>query len=579
MQMINNLDIEQLARAAQTALDAQTKGKEFMLGDVYHQTRAAYEQFPEDTVIRQVAFTIEKMADRSPQGATISQAKIADIYNDLVRLSGSSKFRDVLGHLLPAERTEFTSHNSDFIRMTRVDAEPSGISTDDMVDQNLVNAIQSAFGGSMDQLKAFDEKKAAEGKEYVRLELESLGYKKPTVEILGGNHKTLVYATHLDTRNGRVSVAIPIQLAEDGQLLFPSTFVADDHLEPLVAQNLQYFVDKKGEARDFNMPKAADVLEAVGILSGKREASENEFADLAKLFGEGDTPVSLNTPGLFVDKKYEEPRTDIDTTPDVQMPKELAHLAKDFEDDILEAASAFGKQAIDTGKQMVLSELKAAGFRQAQVRFGSESGDSIVFLATIPTSKGPADIEVPVEMASTASDSFVPLFPKYFAYDGLVEDFIPSKLQRFAVNLPVPSTGSKIYQTAFAYMTLPELKEQLLTAVSENDYVSAEAVLEQIGDKFSEEDHKNAIADYSYMLTQKTGLDKQSETATHTCSKLIPAGKGSIYARCGHFGVPLHKVVADAQGNCRMKTSEERDKLNPVEEGGAGISTSKLLLT
>lgn len=575
--MTYELDISQLLQVAENALNAQ-KGKEFMLGDVYRQTRAAYERFPEDTVIRQVAFTIEKMADKAPEGATISQEQIAGIYNDLVRLSSSSKFRDVLGHLLPHDRVEFSSKNSDYVNMSRVDAEPSGISTDDMVDQNLVGALQSAFDGSMSQLKAYDEKKAKAGKEYVRLELESLGYKNPNVETLGGNHQTLVYAAHIDTRNGRVSVAIPIHLAEDGRLLLPSTFVADDHLEPLAGNNLQYFVDKKGEARDFNIPKVSEVLEAVGIISGKREASENEFTDLAKLFGEGDAPVSLNTPNLFVDRKYEEPRTDIDTTPDVQMPKELAHLAKDFEDDVLEAVSAFGKHAVDTGKRMVLSELKAAGFK-AQVRFGSESGNSVVYLATIPTSKGPVDIEVPVEMVATASDTFAPLFPKVFAYDGTVTDFIPSKLQRFAAELPAPSTNSKIYQTAFAYMTLPELKEQLLTAVADQDYNGAEAILTQIGERYSEEDHKNAIADYNHMLMQKTSLNKQADQAQHTCNKVIPAGKGSVYARCGHFGVPLQQVVADAQGNCQMKSSVERNKLNPLEEGGAGISTSKLLLT
>lgn len=577
--MTNELDIHQLLQAAENALNAQTVGKEFMLNDVCRQTRAAYEKFPEDPVIRQVAFTIERMADKSSPGATISQADISNIYNDLVRLSGNSKFRDVLGHLLKEDRAKFTSHNSDYIRMSRVDAEGSGISTDDMVDNNLVNALQSAFDGSMEHLKAYDNKKALAGKKYVELELKSLGFKDPNVEVMGGNHQTLVYAAHIDTRNGRVSVAIPINLAENGQLLLPSTFVADDHLEPLASHNLQHFVDKKGEARDFSIPKTADVLEAVGILSGKHQHPEDEFNNLAGLFGESETPVSLNTPSLYVDKKYEEPQADIDTTPNAQMPKELAHLAKDFEDDVLEAASAFGKQAISTGKRMVASELKAAGFKNTQVRFGSESGNSVVYLATIGTSKGPADIEVPVEMVSTASDAFTPLFPKYFAYNGLVEDFIPSKLQRFAVNLSTPSTDSKIYQTAFAYMTLPELKNQLLAAASKNDYVSAEAVLGQIGERFSMEDHKNAIADYNYMLMQKTNLERQSRTAAHTCSKVIAAGKGSIYARCGHFGVSLDKVVTDANGDCRLKTAMEREKLNPEDAGGAAISTSKLVLT
>lgn len=576
---MTNFDIGQLAQAAQSALDAQTKGQEFMLSDVCNQTRAAYERYPEDPVIKQVAYTMERMADRASPGTTISQAEISNIYNNFVRPQSDSKFRAVLGHLLHNDRVEFQTRNTDYTRLNRIDAEDSHISTEDMVDKSMVNALQAAFDGSMDFVKAFDEQKAAKGKKYVELELQALGINKPDVDIMGGNQHTLVYAAHIDTRNGRVSVAIPIELT-DGKLLLPSTFVADDRLQELTASNLHYFVDKKGQAKDFSTPNVNDVLTAVGIISGRNTTTaDNDFAELGKLFGEeGD--IQLTTPSLYVDRQYEQGRPDIDTTPNVEMPKELAHLARDFEDDLLEAVSAFGKPAIDSGKRMVLSELKAAGFKNAQVRFGSEGSESVVYLATINTPKGPVDIEVPVDMVSTANnDSFVPLYPKYFAYDGLVEDFIPAKLQRFAVNLPAPSTGSVSFRSGLSYMTLPELKDEILKGVSDGDYVTCEAALEEIQAKYSEEDYKNAIADFHYMNMQKSNLEKRASAVVHTCSKQIPAGKGSVYARCGHFGVPMHKVVADEQGNCRLKTAVEREKMNPKEEGGASISSAKVFMS
>ena len=56
--MTSNLNIGELARIAKEALNAKKTGQEFMLEDVYNVTRAAYERYPEDPVIRQVAFTI-----------------------------------------------------------------------------------------------------------------------------------------------------------------------------------------------------------------------------------------------------------------------------------------------------------------------------------------------------------------------------------------------------------------------------------------------------------------------------------------------------------------------------------------
>lgn len=573
--MSNHLNVQDLARLAQKALDEQSYGKEFMLEDVYNQTREAYERFPEDPVIRQVAVTIERMLDRSPQGTLISQADVSRIYNEFVRLSSNSKFRNVLGHLLLESKMTFSSQNPDYTRMNRVDADVSNLDTNDYVDQNLVNALNSAFGNSINEVKAFDVNLANKGQTYVEAELRALGFDKPRVEIMGGDQGALVYAAHLDSDKGLVTVAIPIELSS-GKLLMPSTFVADDHLEELNTNNLQTFVTRKANTGDFSTPKAADVLMAIGILTGQaKKATQEEFSGMADLFQDSGA-MALNTPNLYLDRKYEEPRADIDTTEKVEMPKELAHLAHDFENSVLEAASAFGRDAITAGKRLVTSELVSAGFKNAQVRFGSESSDSIIYLAQINTPKGPVEIEVPVEMKAVATDKYVPLVPSYFAYDGLIEDFSAPKLQRFAISVRTPSTGTVTYSTGYSYMLLPELRDEILKAASENDYVTCETILDHIGERFNEEDYKNSVADYQFILMSKARVANQEQ---HECSKMIPAGKGSIYARCGHFGIPMHLVVTGANGECMLKSSVERQRLNPVEESSAVISTSKINLT
>jgi len=521
--MTNSFNIGDLGHLAQSLLD-KAKGQEFMLEDVCNITRAAYERYPEDPVITQVAFTIERMATRAKPGTIINQAEMSKIYNEFVRLSDNSKFRNTIGFLLLGDRPYAGSQNPDYSRLNQIVAEDSN--TDDFVDKNLVNDISVAFGGSgVNPAEAFDTKIATDGVGLVKAELKSLGF-EPAVEIIGGNSHNIVYAAHFETRKGRVTVAIPTEV-NDGRILFPSTFVADDHLEELTPTNINCFVDKKTETEDSSVAG-------------------------------------------------EEGRPDIDIVQDVEMPTELAHLSRDFEDNVLEAVSAFGMEAIRKGKEIIANELRAAGFKNAQVKFGSEGGDSVVYLAPINTPKGPAEIEVPLEMQSIGGERFIPLAPSYFAYDGFVEDFTAVKLQRFAINLPSPSTSNTVYSTAFTYMTLPELKDEILKAASVGDYVNCETALSEIQDKFTEEDFKNSVADYQYILMEKTRASKQEQLQ---CSKMIPAGKGSVFIRCGHFGVPMHKVVIDKKGYCRLKTAIEREKLNPTEEGGAAISLAKVFMS
>jgi hypothetical protein len=503
-----------------------------MIGDICNALHTAYERYPDDPVIRQVSFVIEKMAEKSPS-ETINQAAISQIYNHFVRLSENSKFRSVLGHLLLDNGIGVTGTNkNDFIKHMRIDANDSDVSMD-VVDYDVVNSLSPSFDSKMGQ-NTFDQKMASCGADMVKAELRSLGYHKPHITILGGNRYLMVYAAQLDTNKGLVTVAIPTEI-KCGRVLFPGSFVMGDKLEDLTADNLNSFINKvAGNAEE----------RCVAGDTNKTAIALDEHS-LTSLYG---------------------------TTP---VPSSLEHLARDFENNVLEAASSFGLEAIRTGKLLIARELAAAGFKNAQVKFGSELHDSVIYAASINTPKGPVEIEVPTEMVVNASGKFTPLAPSYFAYDGLVEDFTAAKLQRFAINIPSPSTQSVTCSTALTYMTLPELKDEILKAASENDYIVCEAALSEIQEKYPEEIYKNAVSDYHFLLSQKSAINNVSQQ----CSKMIPAGKYSIYPMCGHLHVPMYKVIVGSDGMCRLKSTVEREKLNPIDETSASISTSKINLT
>ena len=250
------------------------------------------------------------------------------------------------------------------------------------------------------------------------------------------------------------------------------------------------------------------------------------------------------------------------------MPTELAHLARDFENDILEAASAFGKPAVHAGKQMLLAELSVAGLKNSQVRYGIENKDTVLYVAMVNTPQGPSEIVVPVEMKSV-SGAYVPLSPTQFIYGQDINDFSPQSLQLFAAR----TQGQAVYSLLHSYMTLPELRDEITKAASVGDYNTSEAILGTIQARYSEEDYNNAVADYQYILAN---MQRKTANVKYTCSHPIEAGKGSLEKRCSHLLVPLSKIIVGEDGICRLKSHIEKERLNPLNEGGAAISSSKL---
>lgn len=569
--MTNTFNLDDLVRLAKDVLAKQKNGQEFTLSNVYGAVCKAYDKHSEDPVIRQFAFVIERMFEKRGPTAIINQRELTDIYNNFVRLSENSRFREVLGSFVFDAPIKTASENS-FVSMNRVDACDAG-QIDSGLDANskeLVNLLDNMFDNSLVENKAFNDADAAKGAEYVSAELSSFGLKNASVKILGGNKNAIVYAAQFDTLKGLVSVAIPIETT-GGKLRLPSVFVNDVGFEKLNSSNLQGFINKKADTNDFSVPSAGAILKAIGTImyaedtAGVVQKFAQEKQELYVSSSEQHNDLNANSdPSKFIaaDQK-------------VEMPKELTHLAQDFENTILEAASTFGKAAVVAGKKMVLAELISAGFKNAQVRFGSESSESVIYIATINTPRGVTEIEVPVEMTTTANDTCRPLSPAVFAFDGLVEDFTAAKLQRFAISRMAPSSGQMVCSTEHTYMTLPELKDEIIKSASENDYSTCEMILGTVQERFDESAYKNCVADYHYLLM----LKNRQAVSQRKCTREIPAGKGSIECRCGHLGVPMSRVVIGEDGLCRLKTAVERERLNPVSESGAAISSSKIVIS
>lgn len=508
---MSGINLGDMAQLARSIAEKYDVGKEYTADFISKVASNAHNRYPEDPVIGQFAFVFEKVASKSP-ASIVNQKQIYDVYNNFVSLSANSHFKDELGFLLKSEPVQENKQNP----YSAQHGDGKIISTS--ADESLVKTASVLFKKS--SFETCSDVSINNGKNVIDAELKSLGFKHAKVDFLGGNAVGMVYAAHFETNRGLVSVAIPVEI-KNGNVLMPKAFFVNDQLEDLNSSNLNNYIEKSAST----------------------------------------SPISVEPLNY--------------SSPVVEVPKEIAHLTRDFENDVVESASSFGLKSIRVGREVVANELLSFGFRGVQIKYAGESEDSVTYIAAIDTACGKVDIEVPVEMKSAAS-SYIPLPPTHFSYDGLVQEFCAEKLQKFAANVPAPSTCSKVYSSVFNYMTLKELKDEILKAAGCGDYISCEGALQEIQEKFSEEDFKNAFADYHHVLMVKNSME---ELAVHKCPRMIPAGKVSIYPYCGCLNVPMHKVVAGENGKCVLKSSVEKQKLNPIKESCTAISTSKIIFS
>ena len=92
------------------------------------------------------------------------------------------------------------------------------------------------------------------------------------------------------------------------------------------------------------------------------------------------------------------------------MPKSLERYAH-LEDFVAQASSKFSKNEIDFAKSVLQSELTSSGILNPQIKTFASNDRGVVFKASIPTTQGRQDVEVPVEFSNGK-----PLMPTHFKY-------------------------------------------------------------------------------------------------------------------------------------------------------------------
>jgi hypothetical protein len=504
-----------LKTEAEVALAKLTEGKKFMVGDVKNILRDASEIYPQDTVIVAMANVVDRICSKNEEGL-ISQGELERLFQQLVGLNASgTRFRDVLGHLLISERPEaVVANNNNYIQSIRDDDVDCKFELN--IDADLKNGLGKLFNVSSDK---YDPHKVAKAKERVESELRALGFDKSRVKLASGNSEILVFSADLDTNNGSVGVLIPTKAS--GQE-FPKHFMSSNF-------------PNNSTVYELTVPALNSYLSSVSSGNLLQTATFNQL-----------------------------------DAPKMPVPNALKSIASEIEENIMEVAVGYSPEITRLAKKMVIAELHSMGFKNSQIRVALPMKGGFICEATINTPSGKTNIEVPIEINGTS-----PLMPTVFAKNDYVAEFNTRSLKAFAMSGLAVDAHIVRYDNSLDNMDLSELKNLIIKSALEEDFDTCDEAIAVIANKFDDTILKNAIADYTKVLTN-ISKTKSTIKQAYDDSNQFMMTPNSMYPVHKKLGRPAHELIRDENGTYHLKSTYIARQAQQYE--GAIFNTAKVLL-
>lgn len=471
-------DIKRLAAIAEEILN----GKEFLLGSVSERLHVAASKYPHDQAVRNMQLIIDNKVSKMGKAAIISQAELQTIYDDLSGLGNRAAFQEELGDLLLEDRrAKVANYNDNYVSGLR----DSGTDMD-IVNRDEVSEYEAMWNG--DHSNAVRASFIENGKRGVKIELASLGFSNPTVEVVTSDKNFVVYAAEVDSRHGRVPFLIPAEV-KLGTVLMPSVFVSGKEFVDLTPENLRAYVNNARSIQRHAAPK--DVLNHLNkLIKGAQSATISDSDDYH---------VHVDNPGLFMefvghtDKDIQ--HTPIEyQAPMAKMPEALVGLSDSMiQETLLEAGLSFPRELIVTAKTVVSNELKIAGIEHDAITVSSEFDYGVVLATNIVGKGGRKKIEVPVEI----KDSRV-LMPSSFISGAMAGPFESEEIKAFAHKIDNAEFDPML--TDKYSMGYADLHKLAMKKAAYGDFIEATEVLSVINDKFGSELHRMAHHDLMELM-------------------------------------------------------------------------------
>ena len=519
-------DLQKIIRDSKKALEFIENGNEYPSNYVANRFILAAEKNPKDILINSMRDVVVKRASNQN---FFNQKELGELYNKMYGFSsGGTSFRDELGDLISPNLNKVAEQKkgADGIRV-----DMSGQLMSLYGDKEITAAskeFEDIFAlNKTATFSTFGSNVGKKAEKFVTAQLKSMNIDPKNVTAIHSNEHFILCRASFATNGFReVTLDIPVKYA-GVNATFPNQFI--DHsgaLQSLSQDNV--LIDLK-----------------------IRESATNENnASYYKQLRASDS--------VSVDKMV--------------VPKSLERY-NHFEDFAANANSKYSSDQINFAKNVVAAELKSAGIINPQIKTFASNDVGVIVKASIPTTEGRKEIEVPIEFSNSK-----PLMPSVFSYAGKNYEFSTSNFSKFASRQNKDSSFSKDIGS-LKTASYHELCDLMTSSIVNNDYRSAEDCLLTIQARFDGTMHKKAFDMYTSTMTS-SAKSKSNEDMVKMAMKRgdLISVPTSVEPYSPKFGLPLSKLAFNEDGTLRIKGREEKLQ-NMKDSETFGISSYNIRLT
>tara|TARA_B100000579_G_C22847676_1_gene865376 strand:+ start:537 stop:2105 length:1569 start_codon:yes stop_codon:yes gene_type:complete len=520
-------DIKKIIRDSKAAIDYIENGKTYTAKYVLNRFISAAEKNPKDILINTMRDVISKKASKQN---FFTQKEIGELHNSLYGFSsGGTKFSDDLGDLVLKKAQNSLLQKKD-ASSSRVDMSGQLMSShgydekinkaakefEDVFSLNKT-ATFSTFGGNVG-------KKA---EKFVSAQLKSMNVTPKEVSAFHSNeHFILCKATFSTNGFREVSIDIPVKYS-GVNASFPNQFI-----------------DHSGSLQSLNQD---NVLVDLKIRESATSSNNSNYFKQLRA-----------TDSVSVDK--------------LVVPKSLERLSY-FEDFAANANSKYSSDQINYAKNVIAGELSSAGVVNPQIKTFASNEVGIIITASIPTTEGRKDIEVPIEFSGSK-----PLMPNYFSFEGKDYDFSSQNLSKFASRQNRDSLFAKDIGS-LKQASYHELCDLMISSVANKDFRTAEDCLVTIQSRFDDTLSKKAFDTYSSsMISSSKALANEDLVKNALKNGDLIRVPTSVEPYSPKYGMPLSKLSFDEEGRLVIKGRAQKLK-NMKDSEELGISSYNIRLT
>jgi len=503
-------DIIELGKIAEGFL----KGKDYFVGTVTDRLRVVAEQNPYDQALRTMHSVFEKRFSKEGALAIVSQHEIQELYDEVGGLGSAELFRSELGDLLLNNHNpNVAHHNDDYIATLRGRGRGDDLQE---VDQEIIQEFESLFSEPTD--KIYHGAAINSGKRGVQLELISMGFENPAVEIAARNDDFVVYAAEVDTRFGRTPLLVPAEV-KLGSVLLPSVFVSGNEFVDFTQQNVLAHAELTRSIKQSATPNG--VLTTLAKLKGSTQVVKTASNDQNHLDEQIETTYFFEAPGLYSELVDEGPAhgEGLDFL-QIDVPEPLRGLTEDFiSETLVESGLSFDREAVLKAKNVLANELRGMGFNPDKIKIASEFPEGIVLSTAIVGKGGKKTIEVPIEIKNGGV-----LMPNTFTSGVNVKAFNEKNIKSLA-DTKEEGEFNAIFSDKH-HMNFDELYNRSLKNAAYGNFLEVEECLAVIENKFGESFHKTAFDDLMELV--RIGFNSVEEKPLDAIDEYIKTAAENI---------------------------------------------------